>query len=212
MCEPYHSINQFEDQGPTSARLDTILGPLRNLGKRIRSWLHLSAAGAGHSEGMAKLLNRSDLSHYGTKYETAWWNRKTKIDGYYFGDLDHQDALIAAEQYAMSSSIGNIQILRRFLEPTLRITDRGPGYYCVFRDMLTLKGREELERKTKLIGGKAMVTEMSAYSWRSGMFLSPQLIKAMIGLTRKRSLLVPEWADDDKLWLPASKGSMLASV
>jgi hypothetical protein len=31
-----------------------------------------------------------------------------------------------------------------------------------------------------------------------------QVVKFILGLTRKRHLLVPEWADDTTLWNPAS--------
>lgn len=210
MCEPFHSINQFEDHGPSANALQRVLGPIKNLGTRIRGWLHFSKVGAGHSEGLAKISGNSDLCYYGTQYETAWWNRQTHLDGIYRGELASADALIAAEQYAMRSSIGHIQILRRFLEPTLKTTDRGYGYFAVFRNMLTSKGKDILERKTIQVVGAEEYRKMSMYAWHSSSTLGTSLINAMMGITRKRELLIPEWADDDKLWLPASsKGSVI---
>lgn len=199
MCEPYHSVVQFEDRGPgdpTSGRLDMVLGPVKNLGRKVWDWFHLSKAGAGHSEALMKALASLHLVPNNTKYEIAWWNRVVKIDGYYHGDMDNHRALIACEKYADASSIGDIQIFRRWFESTLRASDRGYIYIEMFRSMLSHEGRLTLEGKMKKIDPRF---DGGGY----GPYHLPQpMINAMVGLTRKRNLLAPEWSDNDKLWAP----------
>lgn len=203
MCEPYHSINQFEDHDPESPRAALgLMGKIRAVGTKIRSWLHFSKVGAGHSEALAKGLQSVLDNLRGTRWEVGWWDRSVKIDGDYYGELDPVGAEIACGKYANLSSIGHIQIFRRWFEPTLAATNRGNGYISAFRSMLTKEGRTQFEAKIRHIGGPGLVRSLTFWSTHE---LDPRVIKAMLGMTRKRELLVPEWADDDKLWAPISQ-------
>ncbi len=208
MCEPLHSIVQFPDQddhdNPTGPMIDTIPpngDPLWSKMKaKIKNWFMFSRLGFGHSESMeflpVRLRERLPLD---TKYEVQWWDRVTKLDGKYYGkDFDREDALMAATTYAQRTSIGNLTLLRQFLEVSITKTSRPGAYLEQFVAILNQKGREVYNEKIRRIL-KAPVTWLS---YLGSKFQLEVATKLMLGFTRKRSLLVPEWADDAKLWLP----------
>ncbi len=196
MCEPMHSIVQFpsqdDDGNPTETRVDALVSKDKegwlDYGKRkFREWFHLSKMGLGHSEtiGAISLFARR-LLPLDTKYEVAWWERKTRLDGMFYGGHQSlkEDALKSADDYARVVSIGNMTLLRQFLETSIKRSQRPQGYVDRFFMMLVPLGKDLLNKRLKL-----------AASW-------PQTIKVLMGFTRKRNLLVPEWADDAKIWQP----------
>lgn len=207
MCEPNHSIVQFPDKndddkpsGPAVDALASREGYWDRIKRKIKQWFHLSRMGRGHSETLEGLspLARRYLPRE-TRYEVAWWNRKTTLDGVFwhpdstnswcqsaFEKSLQKEALDAADQYARMTSIGNMTQLRQFLEASLTRSERPQAYVNHFYDMLVAKGRDLLRNKLKMIGDNLM-----------------GIIKTIMGFTRKRNLLVPEWADDTTVWVPS---------
>lgn len=215
MCEPHHSINQFDDEdGPRTGMLKgAIQSTPKSWMKRIWDWLHFSRMGAGHSEAMrASGFTREYIAPDMTRYEVSWWDRSIKRDGTYYSSRrsEYNEALSAAEKYAHSVSIGDLQMLRRFLEDSLSLSPNPEMYVHYFRKMLNKEGIKEMEAKCMFISGGKNSSAQSVMSRLASVNrLSPEglvLIKAatkmVCGLTRKRALLVPEWADDDTLWVP----------
>lgn len=192
MCEPYHSINQFEDQGPNGCS-GLIIKPLADIATKIRNWFHLSKAGAGHSEALTKALGGRFYDLRENKWEVAWWNREVKLDGDYRGIFDPADAKIACEKYADMTAIGDIRTFRRWFEAVLQKTHRPSTYLYVMERMFTAAGRDALAKAIR------SVSPVKRYAPRVGM--EPTLIKRVMGLTRKRELLIPEWADCPKSWV-----------
>lgn len=200
MCEPYHSITQFpphDDKGDPTR--DRVVALSRNEGfvqkwfKKIKGWFHLSKMGAGHSESVGRIHHSQRLYLPNTiLWEGAWWNRELKLDGLRVDTLDFQnqrdEAEECAEHYFQMVCAGHIQKLRQFLETSLSKTDRNWGYIDRFMyDFLNRKGREKFQKKLNLAN------------------TPKQLTKYLLGFTRKRDLIVPEWADVDELWLPGQR-------
>lgn len=202
MCEPYHSIVQYPSQddlgNPTESRLRAS-NKFLDWGKKILDWFHFSKLGSGHSEatgfGYQQLRQLPDP----TSYEAHWWNRTVHLDGEFRGvDFNRKDAIECAEEYARRTSIGNLSILRRFLEGSLRATRRMAMYEeRLVSGMLNHAGRD-------LIVGRLRQFERDhghdQFRWAGS--VKNQYIKLLMGFTRKRDLLVPEWADDNTLWTP----------
>ena len=210
MCEPTHSIVQYRDpndghdsdngasaqSGYSTSRL---VSGLSKWAKKIRKWMHLSAMGSGHSETIGKRIGVS-LWHFDNslfRFEANWWNRTVHRDG---GNSDAIQ-LDCAEDYAKLVSIGDLNQLRRFLECSMQNSDRSYLYLDRLRsDMLIPQGQQELDVKAKKVFGMKR--------WGFGSLAKMPLasvIKFTLGWTRKRKLLVPEWADDSKLWVPEKK-------
>jgi hypothetical protein len=201
MCEPMHSIVQFpdrdDDDNPT--KIDHITPPpgsdpsiWEKLKKKISEWYHFSCMGSGHSEALQVTAKARVRLPQDSKYEAAWWERKVTLDGYYYGiDFQKPYALQAATDYANKVSIGNLTLFRQFLEWSLRKSDRPNVYKEAFGLMLNPKGRDEFRKKMRMYIG----TQICQENLESA-------IKVLLGFTRKRDLLVPEWADDTKLWTP----------
>ena len=202
MCEPSHSINQFDDQdGPRAGMLKSHLQQPESWLKKIWKWLHFSRMGAGHSEaikatGYVEGHTIPDI----TRYEVHWWNRKVKRDGLYVGSekAEADDALEAASEYANRVSIGSLQSLRRFLEVSIDKTPNPKQYVKAFRDMLTADGLLQFEKRLQKFGG---VLYLANRDWAEEK-LRKIIAATCCGFTRKRGLLIPEWADDTKLWTP----------
>lgn len=203
MCEPTHSIVQFptqDEQGnPTESRLEASIQAIKFSGikkDKIGNWVHFSKLGYGHTESMATMNPESrGMLPPETRYETEWWVRTTKRDGFFNGPLfDKEEALKCAAAYANRVSIGNLTLLRRFLEVTIRKTLHNPSFYVhAFHGMLNSKGKDEFDKKID----KVIPT------WKKTIKTDVDLvIKLILGFTRKRELLVPEWADDKELWRP----------
>ncbi len=237
MCEPFHSITQFpaldDEQDSIRPQLeaaiqlpirsyglllrdDTIINvkadPFSKFGVEIDEFINYSKMGLGHSESLEGLAAKARMRlPQDTRYETAWWERKVRIDGAFYGGPKYleQQALQSAKVYAELSSIGNLSIFRRFLETTVRKTEkyrRFQYFRRVLDNLVNAKGREILNRKLQAAvgGNKGFNINLSLERLDEGLF--ERCISAMLGITRKRELLVPEWADDDSLWVKKSKG------
>jgi hypothetical protein len=205
LCEPTHSIVQFPDQddnqNPTGPLVEAI--PLETkdggmwqwLRKKIGSWFHFSRLGFGHSESVGQLsLSARMRLPADSKYEALWWNRCVRLDGLFNGPhYDAKPALECAETYAKAVSIGGLTQLRRFLETSMRKSERPWNYADAFVQMLKKEGCDAFNKMVKKFFDnvrKACASNLDS------------LIKLMLGLTRKRKLLVDVWSDDTKLWLP----------
>lgn len=223
MCEPTHSICQFPDQddngNPTGGLIDAAISSggkdtmtqSTRAGqvwewtkKRFGNWFHFSKMGFGHSESVGALpMAGRMLLPDDTKYEAQWWDRTVKLDGWFHGkDYDKQFALECASQYAHKVSIGSLTLLRQFLETSMRRSERPRAYLEAFVQILNTKGRSVLASKLKCLGLTPQMLPISFYG-RCNQLLNNQVdlaIKVMLGLTRKRRLLVPEWVDDRSLW------------
>lgn len=199
MCEPTHSIVQYPDQDSGGNPTDSIIkaipietkdgGVWQWLRKKIGSWFHFSKLGNGHSEAIGKLTPFARrLLPDDTKYEALWWNRTVKLDGRFYGEeFDKDAALQATQTYAEGVSIGSLTSLRRFLEVSMLKSERAYRYVEAFVQMLNKKGADAFNKLLK------------RYCFN---VVDHRVIKFVLGFTRKRELLVPEWADDTKLWLP----------
>lgn len=216
MCEPTHSITQFPPEDPNTGAPNeqkvSLLGRVMDIGKKIKGWFHFSKLGKGHSESM----NITRVNHLwvpeNTKYEAFWWNRTVKFDGYFCGkEFDRALALELATQYANTVSIGDLKMLRRFLETSMQKTDRPYLYAEQFRNLLNKKGKETYEQQLKAHIPMKNIFVMLGRSESSNPSLLDKLIKIMMGITRKRDLLVPEWSDDTKLWVPPTTQILPAS-
>jgi hypothetical protein len=209
MCEPSHSIVQYPDSNPDDHlpmgdRLKQTLGErIVAWGKRIQNWFHFSKLGSGHSDAI-ELSGRSSLilpEH--TRYEGLWWDRDFKIDGSYHGfSTEQADAFETAKYYHDEKVMKNMSTFRRFLETSIEKSDSGQLYMHQFAEhVLTKEGRDGLYSKLKRLG-------KSLFTWQ--LFRSKETkekaTKILMGFTRKRILLLPHWADDEKLWTPGQVG------
>ena len=214
MCEPMHSIVQFEpptnsdDPPPPSDGGDTPTGTWASrLGntvkwlKRVGGMFHLSAMGKGHSEALGSQDGRREyfLMPEATRYEASWWNREVRVDGSYFAS-EPQVALQNAKDYAGLVSIGSLHALRQFLEVSMTNTDNLMAYVRQFRNILTSKGRVRYEHElNRILKNRAALMLTNDYVVPSH---NEAVRNLCLGFTRKRHLLVPEWADDRSLWTP----------
>lgn len=220
MCEPSHSIVQYED--PTdkfndddssasaqsgSYNFGTFTGHISKWAKKIRNWFHFSAMGSGHSEALGSRGVGYTADQLFILYEANWWNRTVKPDGYrgkyaYFQPdrLTKDEMEKSAIQYANSVSIGDLTKLRNFLETSMLLTDNPVRYVYQFHDgILNDQGKTEFRRNFQ----KFFKSKFSAAKFLKTISSKKQsIIDFTIGFTRKRTLLVPEWADDTKLWTP----------
>lgn len=226
MCEPHHSIVQYPDQdnqGPTWSRLDAATSSQKGIkgllerGKKILRWFHFSKMGTGHSgaTGFGRIQER--FLPKPTSYEANWWDRSVKRDGEFRGEaFDVANALECAEAYAHKTSIGDMTQFRRFLETSLKQTDHHVGYVDQFvSGMLNQEGRDHFRNRAK----KVLGLNLTVYNASNvGFFRSIRtdarklnsLTKFMLGYTRKRGLLVPEWADDASIWTPPGQEGLEA--
>lgn len=217
MCEPSHSIIQTDDphnppdddnySSPQATfAQNRLLQGLGTWAKKIKNWLHLSQLGKGHSETLKSRVASVSSWAYDdvfTRYEAHWWDRKVVFDGGKLVYKQREERLAAATKYAEAVSIGGLSQLRNFLEVSMQNTDRIEAYSSMFREkFLNFDGRVELENRSKKVFKVPLYkmfylkkNEKQVESW----------IKFLMGFTRQRKLLVPEWADDDKLWLPKPK-------
>ena len=209
ICEPSHSTVQYPtadpDTGdPVVSKIEAGLGPkIFESGVEITGYIHFSSTGLGHSEAIqAKGLKTLHLPR-DTKYETEWWQRVIKLDGKFFGpDYDKEYALQAATEYAGLSCIGDLKIFRRFLEASLNKSDRPCSYLIRFiENMLNQEGREQIHRKlVSVLGGRKGTHVINSFQKENILF--DEMVRVIMGFTRKRQLLCPEWQDDENLWTP----------
>jgi hypothetical protein len=200
---------------------DGLLAGLGQWAKKIRGWMHLSMLGKGHSETLGARSNGLMYRYNDVfrLYEAHWWNRKVIRDGalqrggYASNVIITQQQLDAATNYANLVSIGDLGQLRRFLEQSLAKTDRSQAYLNQFRaGFLNVDGRIQFDKDCKEI---LKVSPSVILDQAVGVVNSPvgkadpskgrplsleSVTKFILGFTRKRKLIVPEWADDASLW------------
>lgn len=231
MCEPTHSIVQVDDPNNPPDDSDTgspqatfssslLMSKLGSWAKKVKNWLHISKLGRGHSETVEARKVSVASYHYDmvfTLFEAEWWHRKVKLDHggrMYFTPPQREARLAAATQYAENMSIGDLGRLRTFLEVSMQNSDRPYLYAEQFRRaFLTFEGRVKFEKEATTIFKKSLdnifcditVPKGKKAPTEKGRVALDSFIKFMLGFTRKRKLIVPEWADDEKLWVPKSK-------
>lgn len=200
---------------------DGLLAGLGQWAKKIKGWMHLSMLGKGHSETIGARSNGLMYQYDNVLrlYEAHWWNRSVVKDGamrrggYAHNVVVTQQQLEAATNYANLVSIGDLGQLRRFLEQSLAKTDKSNVYLHQFRNgFLTVDGRIQFDKDCKEI---LKVSPHAILDQSIGVVNSPigkadskksrplsleSVTKFILGFTRKRKLIVPEWADDDSLW------------
>jgi hypothetical protein len=172
------------------------LGKAALWGKRVGDHFHISKVGRGHSgalEGISGMRESFVLPEH-TDFEVDWWDRTVRIDAPFrcytepkpINPLQIEDATI----YANLVSIGNIMMFRRFFEACMKKTDAPFSYVERFKEMLNEKGKRELERKlpSRISRCRRALPEIKMAT------------AACLGITRKRALLIPEWADLPSLW------------
>ena len=222
MCEPTHSINQFpdnDDSGPIQPRIDAAAERTKSSHKGLWEWakkimgrLHYSRFGSGHSEGMALGKTAFSMLPEPTRYEANWWSREVHLDGLFRDSRFHDNkkamefekklALEAATEYANRSSIGNLSLLRRFLENSILQSEKPLVYLTSMVDLMILpKYKDKSVRRIKGILG---IKEVSRFAARRYLDISGEeknkIAKLAVGFTRQRGILVPCWADDAQLW------------
>lgn len=216
MCEPSHSIIQYQDSddqtpfsGSSSGRsiiasaLGNAVGVSLDFGKKILRWFHYSKMGNGHSEALSLATNAAHLlDRYITRYEGHWWNRSTTLDGSFRGEsFDKAEALSCAEMYSRRICYGDLPTLRRFLESSLKSTDNIMSYVISFELLLTKSAFADLGSKLKRSLNTNLVwntphAQLSAHR--------NSITKLLLGYTRRRRMLQSPWADDAALWIPSS--------
>jgi hypothetical protein len=222
MCEPCHSIVQYpnndDDDRSSGTPVEQHVSRIGEWFRKIGRWLHLSKMGNGHSEAIKIAKFETELwLPTPTYYEVDWWRRYVHLDGgfrSYFGRIGRnaldmysaenlaanrnlravlqEEALDAAKQYANACSIGNMTTFRRFLTASLQKTQTPLKYVQRFELMLTRAGRDLLAKKMKHFQLTRCVSTEAV----------GRLTKGLLWFTRKRELLIPEWADDKGLWVP----------
>ena len=226
MCEPSHSIIQYTPDGQddddntggmvlspqsgsyTKARLVEGLG---KWAKKVKGWMHLSMMGSGHSETI-EARTQNQMYRYDNifwLYEAHWWNRNVVRDGILNSAFHRRVAasdyqLDAATNYAKTVSIGSLSQLRNFLEQSLIKTDRTYPYLDQFRKgFLNDKGRQQFDSNCQKVFKSSYSNLIASLRNKKSSHSIDSVIKFVVGFTRKRNLIVPEWADDTSLWTPA---------
>lgn len=220
MCEPAHSIVQYpdgdDDDRSTGTPLEQRIAGWGDWLRRIGRWLHLSKMGKGHTEAIQTTSLSAELFIPNpTYYEVNWWERTLHLDGAFRGGfnqigrnaLEHhalmhsteaertkwhktqEEAKQAAQQYANVVSVGNMTTFRRFFTTSIAKSAMPRKYVLHFELMLNKAGRDLLAKKLKMFG-------------RVGKTNIERVTKTLLWFTRKRELLIPEWADDKRLWVP----------
>ncbi len=234
MCQPAHSIIQFDppddddqDHGgnASSGRIMSALGKAGKWLKKIGNMFHLSTMGQGHHGALGEIDGFKDtfILPERTYFEAHWWNREVKIDGFFNGrrsaplyingesanvelrELEKVEALKNSKLYADAVSIGSLHALRQFLEVSLDKTEDPNLYVLAMRRILNRKGLVAYEQRLK------QIPHIQEINYNKFAFDLRESIKGLLlGFTRKRHLLIPEWADDTKLWVPSSNAIVMA--
>lgn len=112
---------------------------------------------------------------------------------------EEEDKLASAEAYSHAVCMGHIKKLRRFLENSLSSTDNFNTYFTrIFDCFLTSVGRIKMEETLKKINGGRLI-DIYGSAPPSQELIQP-MTNALIGMTRQRRLIVPEWSDADECW------------
>lgn len=214
MCEPNHSINQFPDDPDLTPKVQSAFQKVTEWAKKVGSWFHFSKMGMGHSESIRYGKNQSLYIPEPTRYEAKWWFRRFERDGSFIGSdgkvyrewgdrpphimEEMADAFDSARIYADQVCLGSLSAFRRFFETSVQKSNYANLYFEQFRSMLNTEGRLEMDKKLKFLDLRSSYFSIGAVDRNKD-----AMTKICMGLTRKRGLLIPEWADDNKLWLPA---------
>jgi hypothetical protein len=199
MCEPSHSIVQYDPEDDDNNRfggtLDfgLVMDKLGRFAKKIGQWFHISKMGAGHSGAQRRVLYLPDP----VLYEGEWWNKgNMKLDCRHGPEAGPQ--FDAGYEYHMRVCMGSMQIFRRFFETSLQETNSLHLYITRFMEcVLTSEGRDQLSKRiSSIMPGKQIL----AGKGRVEDSVKDKIIKATMGYTRKRNILVPEWSMDDGFW------------
>lgn len=196
MCEPAHSIVQYPQDNDDSFHFgdtESVLSKLGNWTKKIGSWFHISKMGKGHSAATMHGMRELRYLPAPVNYEGFWWHKGSfELDGYHPIIRPDDAQFEAAREYHMRSCMGSMSIFRRFLEASLQNTDRHSIYVSRFSEcVLTTAGRDMLRSKIRRLFPR---DRMLAGKDKE------RFIKLVMGFTRKRNLLVPEWSMDDAFW------------
>ena len=257
MCEPAHSIVQYkdpndwkdDDSGDNDSRGESAQSIKSSYAGQFKKWLkkfgtfcHLSTMGKGHSGAIhakdASLFTRQYMEPDHAKFETIWWQRNLVIDTHssYMRQMicgKHDmpsDGILpveAAREYADAVCIGSVSTLRRFLEASMRNTDKPMAYAEKFVKCILAKRDRKVQAKFRSIDqnlfklimdnswdynvhqtvsdeGILTVHQRIPFRKRRSVVKFPleSLIKVVLGLSRRRDILVPTWADNSKLWVP----------
>ena len=172
-------------------------GKIGDMLKKIGDFFHLSKLGTGHSGSIHYIHKETMWLPDDTRYEAAWWNRTVKLDGEFHGKEEKRGlALASASEYAKLSSIGSLSTLRKFLEMSMKKTEYIGMYIMKFIDGLIVgRHRNEVVNKVKMICDFRSWCRINVPAEKLD-----SLIRALLGFTRKRNYLAPEWADDSVLW------------
>lgn len=224
-ADPEDDVGQW-DSSTSLLRIQMEFGEAAKFLSKDSGFLHLSRFGVGHSESRAARLGRSNWSATdATLYEVQWWNRNVSFDGKYripkqaertilsakgnastdvfrrANAILEKEALNAATKYAMKTSIGSVKILRRFLEETIRTSTnlRSRNYEGAFFDLFTASGRDEFQRRLRTAELEDFWSRMS-FDNSTTLEQRDRLMKVVCGMTRMRTLMRVEWADEAKLW------------
>lgn len=226
MCEPCTSVIQYPaEESKTGESNETKMK--RGLGeklsrfmKKVGGFFNLAHLGSGHTESVNWAETRVEyLPPEIGRFEANWWHREFHIDGY----LKIEDALAdesfkSAEIYTHQICLGDLGKLRNFLEVSINNTEKPTGYLQRMPEMLSLKGQEELMRKGGIILNSLSSSVKNVHSWKYPNYeciwtklmnkirhdeanLVSNMLKAFLGLTRKREFLNDAWADS-ALWSP----------
>jgi len=196
MCEPAHSIVQYNLQDDLSAQSNQTrivhgLCELAAWGKQIGGYFHISCLGSGHTESIKWAKAKELYLPEEIRWEGNWWDRTFNLDSPIrtipFGPYAEVEK--AAQEYHNRVAMGTIQKFRNFLETSLRKTNRMAFYLPRLHDMFDVEASNLLFRKIKRLD---FVKEKE------------QVISAIMGLTRKRKSFRAHFADDDKFWTPSS--------
>lgn len=216
MCEPHFSFVQIL-QGQQRNINNMLFGQeIRNShlpALEIDTFLHYCSLGSGHTGANKKVnLQGGWRDFIKNDYECQWWDRVVRIDGYFKYpreqgfDLEiknKEESLEAARIYANRVAIGNLSKLRHFLEVSLRKSSVPSKYASNFINILNKKGQDNyLKRLSQILGStRGMFSSVNLPHWMAVNKNLDSTIKCMLGMTRRRQFLVPEWADDNKLWI-----------
>jgi len=218
MCEPYHSVVQYpavNAQGDDVTNLlNAVSGRIRlTQGQKILDWVHYARSGFGHSETINKVPLADRMLPEATRYEGAWWNREFTIDGGYAGhDFDAERALEAAHFYSKQHALGSVITLQDFLRGALSNSAEPEQYLDLIVEKLVKPSVRAVvwdSLKEHLKGDKPNTRHKFNSTFRKHLQFGALLAEAL-NIAGNRELLVPEWADDDKLWTPDDKPLAIA--
>lgn len=224
MCEPAHSIVQTPEDDENGNSLKPQLERHRpSMLKRLPDnvglgWLHLSRIGSGHSETLQWSRIEYAFRRDGllARYDNRWWSRQLEPDFYvrrlpFHGLYCFEEAVKVAQEYA-DRVTGDLKSLRRFVEASVEASNSPHRYIQALLRMFNGRGRDMARGKLKSFLDEAWYRSLTGFHpfprkapIQRARSVCRQSASALLGMTRRRDLLIPCWADDDKLWLPGKE-------